>query len=139
MSRGKQDRKKRVPLGTPRMKLSVEVPQGKVGRWVNDSAGRIDAATDGGYELVRTGVHVGEDAESGNSSLDSCVSRRVGVQDDGEPLTAYLMVIDKDLYDEDQDVKQAELDKVAEAIKTGKLENNLGKHGYTPEGGISVK
>ena len=112
-------RKKRLPLGVPRAKLSFDVPDGFVGRIVNDTPGRLEQARDGGYEPVldRDGKQLGQD--NGNSDLGSGVSRIVGKGEYGEPIRGHLMMIRKDLYDQDQKAKMEEVDQVDEAIKNG--------------------
>jgi hypothetical protein len=46
------------------------------------------------------------------------------------------MMIDKDLYDEDQEFKQAELDELDDAIRRGGVEAGEGQ--YIPSGGIKL-
>lgn len=137
----KQDRKKRVPLGSPHRKLSARnVPRGKVARWINDKAGRLQSAQAGGYEFVKDdAVQVGDGAESSNTDLGSCVSQVVGTHEDGSTMRAYLMMIDKDTYEADQADKQEEIDKVDKAIVEGRLQNTLGAKGYIPDSGISIE
>jgi len=135
----KSDRKKRVPLGSPQMKLTADVPKGKVGRWVNDKPGRLMAAQQGGYDFIEDEVHVGEGAEDGNSDLGARVSRVVGENADGTPLRAYLMVMDEKTYEADQAAKQLEVDKIDSAIMSGANQNTLGEHGYVPESGIKYQ
>jgi len=140
MPRKKADRTKRIPLGSPHRKLNVAGvdfnERGTVGRWINDSAGRLQQAQQGGYDFVQDPTITIGDAEDGNSDLGSSVSRVVGKNEDGTPLRAYLMEIPKEMYDEDQKAKQAELDKVDEAIQKGQHQNTLGPRGYVPPGGI---
>lgn len=135
----KQDRKKRIPLGSPLKKLTASnIPAGKVARWFNDKPGRLDAALDGGYEFVRDPkVKTGEGAADGNEDLGSMVSKVVGSEDSGTPIRAYLMIIDKELYEEDQSLKSEHLDKIDASIRGGKVQNTLGSKGYIPDGGIS--
>ncbi len=45
-------------------------------------------------------------------------------------MKAYLMSIDKELYDEDQAAKQSKLDETDNRIKKGKLNDKLGDSGY---------
>lgn len=132
----KADRSKRVPLGTPHRKLTADIPDGKVGRWVNDRGGRLMQAQRGGYEFVTDDINIGEGSENANTDLGSKISQVVGTKEDGTPQTSYLMVIDKDMYDADQAEKQNQVDGIDESIKQGALQNTLGDKGYTPEGGI---
>jgi hypothetical protein len=132
--------RERVPLGAHRQKLSIDhlhIPENKVARWVNDTPGRIGQAIEGGYMHVRSPQKetVGEDPLT-TGNLGDSVNVVVGSNEDGSALTGYLMVIDKDLYDEDQAYKQAKLDELDKAIKEGQVEPSEGQ--YIPSGGIKV-
>jgi len=120
-----QERRRRVPLGVPRLKLEVATTPGKVGRWVNDVGDRINAAIDGGYEHV-----TGPDGTQRK--------KVVGTKEDGSSMTAYYMEIDKELYDEDQAAKQAEIDVVDRQIKEGTFDQRPGDMRYIPSTGIKI-
>ena len=113
----------------------MNIPKDKSVRWVNDIPGRIPLALEGGYQHVRNpaGETAGEEALV-TSSMGDSVHAVVGTNEDGSPITGYLMVIDKDLYDEDQMFKQAKLDELDEAISKGQVEPGEGQ--YLPSGGI---
>lgn len=136
-------RRERVPFGGTRLKLSFPEKPGKVRRWVNDVGGRPTLAEQGGYEFVTDdGVQVGTTAVgSGNQDLGSRVSRIVGKNADGSPMRAYLMEIDKDLYDEDQAKKQKPLDAVDDQIRRGVVSGGIGPQdkAYIPTEGITYK
>ena len=137
-----KERTDRVPLGTPHRKLQIpegSIPPGKVPRWVNDTGGRLTQAQRGGYEFVYDDINVGEGSENLNSDLGSYVSQVVGKNDDGSPIRAFLMTIDKDLYDEDQAAKNSQIDKVDESIRRGANQNTLGPHGYVTEHGRGIQ
>ena len=119
-------RKERIPVGVKQYKLKSEHSPNKVGRWVNDRGNRLQRFLDGGYEYV-------EDPDATESS-DGLGSKKSKVVDSNTGQKAYLMEIDKDLYDEDQEVKQAKLDDVDNRIKHGALNNKLGGAGYTKDG-----
>jgi len=134
--------KPRRPLGRHRSKLTLgnyKLPPDKVGRWINDKAGRLSAAQDGGYDFVDDpDATVGEDMV-GRNKLGSKISRTVGTHEDGSPMTAYFMVIDKDTYEGDQREKQRYVDEIDNAIKHGAIEGEVGKDGrYIPKDGIKV-
>lgn len=116
------DRKERIPVGVKRPKMKANLPPNKVGRWVNDDPGRLQRFLDGGYEYVTS-----PDATDKSTDMGSKLSMIV---DKGTGKRAYLMAIDKALYDEDQAAKQGKLDRVDDAIKHGKFENKLGDAGY---------
>lgn len=117
-----EKRKERIPVGIRRKKLDSRVPPDKVPRWVNDDPGRLQRFLDGGYEFISD-----PKASDNSTDLGSKISM---VVDKGTGKRAYLMAIDKDLYQEDQDMKNKRLDRVDHAIKHGKFENKLGKAGY---------
>ena len=120
-----EKRKKRIPVGVKRQKLNADISPGKVGRWVNDKAGRLQMFEDGGYEFVK-------DPEATDSS-DELGSRKSKIVDSQTGMKAYLMQIDKELYDEDQAVNQARNDAIDNRIKSGRVDNNLGDAGYTTD------
>ena len=135
-------RKERIPFGGARLKLSAPSKEGKVRRWVNDVGGRCQLAENGGYEFVTDdGLKIGDtNVGSGNQSLDSHVSRIVGTQANGDPMVAFLMEIDEEIYQEDQDEKQRKLDLVDDQIKHGNIEGIVGRNGrYIPKEGITYK
>jgi hypothetical protein len=137
-----REARRRVPLGRHRRKLSVDhlnIPKDKVVRWVNDHPGRVMQAIEGGYQHVRQpagAIRAGEE-ELITKNMGDSVSAIVGKGEGDRPITAYCMVIDKDLYDEDQDYKQKQLDELDNAIKTGNVEPGEGQ--YVPEGGIKYE
>ena len=137
----KEDRKVRTPLGVPRQKLTVNnAPEGKVLRWVNDVPGRIQSAQAAGYEFVDQDgqITIGTTGDE-NQATDSRFSRNVMVDERGKPVHAFLMAIDKELYDEDQAVKQAELDRTDNAILKGAhATETLGTSAYVPREGITI-
>lgn len=111
-------RPKRVPVSGNRDILAVKnVPEGKVARWVNDVGDRCIKFRQGGWEFVTDkGLTVGEKTVESASATGSVISRLVGTKQNNEPLIAYLMVIDKDWYNEDQLRKQEDVDLAEEAI-----------------------
>ncbi|MHA2047054.1 MAG: hypothetical protein ACW99G_19870 [Candidatus Thorarchaeota archaeon] len=137
-------RKGRIPLGGHRSKLSIDgydIPEDKVARWVNDHPGRLDAALQGGYTFVKDPkreVKIGEDPLR-RTGLDTSVTAVVGTKEGGEPLSAYLMVIDKDLYDEDQAEKNREMDKIDDAVRRGVGPGTSEEGMYAPGGGIKYE
>lgn len=138
----KEDRKTRTPLGVQRQKLTVaNAPEGKVLRWVNDDPGRVQSALSAGYEFLDQdgNITIGTTGTE-NQAVDSRFSRHVKVDERGNPVRAFLMAIDRDLYEEDQAAKMAELDKTDQAILGGAhATEGLGKNAYVPSEGISMK
>ena len=108
-----EERAERVPFGTPGQRFNVPKEDGYVYRVFNDKwriePGRIQRARAAGYEFV-------EDEQSGSS---------VGTNEDGSEVKGVLMRIPKELYDEDQALKNKELDKVDKQIQRQALDADL--------------
>ena len=104
---------KRVPFGTPERRFNPPEDDGFVYRVFNDNwrhkPGRIERARKAGYELVNHG-------RSGES---------VGTNEDGSEINGVLMRIPKEFYDEDQGLKQRQVDRVDEQIHRGKFDKKL--------------
>lgn len=84
-------------------------------RWVNDVDGRVADLLERGYQFInRDGsLVVGQNADGITSSMtDSRVKKPVG-----KGVTAYLMAIPTEFYEEDQKAKQREIDELEKAIK----------------------
>lgn len=117
----RRKRRKGVRLGVHHSKLSVPdglIPSHKVGRWINDVDNRIHLALESDYEFVTSTVdtHIGGGTNDGNSDIGSKISKVVGSTKSGEPMRAYLMMIDRDWYEEDQGEKQKRNDDIDEQI-----------------------
>ena len=100
-------------------------------RWVNDkNAGqRILSMLDMDWRMETSKtLAVGDVVEAESSAEGTQIKRFVGGGKDGLPMFAYLMSIDRDLYEEDQKFKQQEIDTNEEAILYG-----------TPEGADYAK
>lgn len=118
-------RESRVPFGVARTKLEVPMTmEGYHLHWVNDSAGRIQEAQRGGYTFV-------EPKEVQAVDSGSQVKRLVGRNEDGSAQYAYLMKIEREFYDEDQQTIQSEVDQFDRAIKRGTLEEVSGDRRYS--------
>ena len=132
------DRKKRVPLGVPRLKMAVSKRPGFKRRWVNDIGDRLNQAMDGGYNLVpRDGAEfTEEDVANRNDSLNNAVSKPVN---SGE-IKAFLMEIPTALYTADQKVKADNINGTEDGLRRGA--DTHGKPGadgrYIPREGIKI-
>lgn len=115
---GIKARPTRIPVSGNRDILAVKnIPEGKIGRWVNDVGDRCIKFRQGGWEFVTDkGVTVGEKTVESSTATGSVISRLVGTKANNEPLIAYLMVIDKEWFEEDQARKLDEIDKNEEMI-----------------------
>ena len=116
-----KDRKERIPFGTPQRTFDVPDDDSYQYRIFNDNwrkeHGRIQRAKNAGYQIV-------PDKEPYS----------VGTNEDGSEIKGVLMRIPKEVFDEDQALKQKEADKVDEQIMRGTLESKPGDHRYSPDG-----
>ncbi len=132
------DKADRVSMGGHKTKLQLsekdrEALEGYVCRWINDKDGRIDEALNASYVFVHreearsigTGAIHQENSDTGNK-VSKVVSRT------GDPFRAYLMKINKELYDQDQAAKGRKIYETTE----GRL-NPVGQGGATIEGGYT--
>lgn len=92
-------------------------------RWVNDIDGRVELFLNGGYEHVTTkeGGDVGTKRVGTATNIGTNVSKPVG-----QGITAYLMKIKREWYDQDQQDK-LKLIKEQERELYGQ---QIGAHGY---------
>jgi hypothetical protein len=135
----------RIPLGQHRSKMSVEslnLPDSVVPRWINDIGGRIRDALDGAYKFVDdpnlAGRQAGEDPLQ-PQGMGSALNIPVGTHEDGSPMIAYLMTIDKELYEEDQADKQRVVDEIDKAILEGHHQSSYADGKYRPDGGTKMQ
>jgi hypothetical protein len=148
-------RRDRVPLGTPRMKLSIskamqEYFEGRneVARWINDEPGRLEAASEEDtYRFVTKRefpgtyrVEVGQGDLTAREGIDSRISRVVGTREGGQPVTAYLMAKPKEDYEADQRDKMKLVSDREDAMRQGI--DSQGRPGvggrYIPSTGIKI-
>jgi hypothetical protein len=105
-------RPKRTPV-SGRNKLTAPTRKGYKRRFVNDEEDRIKVFEEGGWQIVRGDVPVGDKSVSRENTMGSPVMKHVG-----SGKNAYLMEIKKEWYDEDQDAKQAKIQQtVNEMVK----------------------
>lgn len=126
--KSKKDRMKRKPFGAPVRRLNCPEDDDKFHyRVFNDNwkkePGRIQRAMDAGYEAVAHEV----------------TGMSVGTNDDGSEIKGVLMRIPKEWYDEDQELKNKELDKIDEQIYRGDFKKEKGEKRYLPSGGIRME
>ena len=151
-----EERRQRIPLGTPRMKLNISKPmqeyfdgRNEVLRWINDEPGRLEAAThEDSYRFVTKrefpsifNAEVGDGDLTERDGIDSRISRVVGTRDSGVPVTAYLMAKPREDYEADMKEKMAVVDRKEEAMKKGV--DSYGRPGdtegrYIPSPGIKI-
>ena len=132
----------RTPFGVPKSKLTINgatIP-GYVLRWVNDTDNRILEAQEGGYSHVHKDEvpNIGDKNVVSVEGLGSVVCRVVGSDGRGNPMYAYLMKIDEELYREDQELKEELLTgKETELMQGSDIEGSYvprgANHGITRE------
>lgn len=120
-------RKKRIPLGIPRLSTQAPEKDGCVYRKFNDNwrhdPTRIQRAKEAGYEIV------GENDVTG---------RTVGTNDDGTEIKGVLMRIPEELYDEDQAEKIRRTEEAEKQIYEGTHTMQAGEKRYNPSGGTKI-
>lgn len=121
-------RKKRIPL-RQRNVLTVEDKFKREDfeyRFVNDREDRISIFEDAGWEKVMDDqrvIEVGDDSIRREKRDGTPVTKNVG---GGQ--VAFLMKIPKDIYDEEQAIKQREIEQSEEAMRQAAL-NEKGRYG----------
>lgn len=115
---------KRVPVSGNKNVITVtDRDPNYMYRWVNDNRdGRIDRFKQGGYEFVEKNDHkVGDRTADTSTGATSLVTKMVG-----KDVTAYLMRIPMEFYEEDQLAKRKALSASEEDMKR---QLNSGKNG----------
>lgn len=116
-------RVRRSPL-VNRGKLSVSRKDpGFVYRFVNDEGDKVSDMIERGYEPVAKSETKVGDARVDNSSAEGSL-HLISV---GNGVKSVLMKIPKEYYDEDQAIKQGEIDKQEAATKQEALNGHYGK------------
>jgi len=116
------ERPTRVPVSGPRDLLTVaDRDPNYVYRWVNDTPGRVERFKTGGYECVEDAGEIGQSTVDRGSRLGSVVTRSVG-----GAVTAVLMRISREWYDEDQAAKMDEIDRLEESMRQEALQDRYG-------------
>ena len=122
-------RKERIPFGVPSQRFSVSKEDAEKYHYhvFNDNwrkePGRIERALNAGYEMV-------DHDRSGETA---------GTNEDGSEIKQVLMRIPKEMYDQDQAAKQAELDKIDEQIYSGRFKEGQNDNRYLPGSGIKTQ
>lgn len=118
----------RKPMGGYTQQLTVTgLPDGYRGRWVNNDGDRIQQALNSGYIPHLKDGTMGDIEVSGGDLAheDQWTSKPVGQTEFGV-LTAYLMLIRNEWYEEHQATKNADIDLFDQAIQQGSTFNAQG-------------
>lgn len=105
-------------------------------RFINDAPGRLHRMTVRDDWDIVTGD--GQTIKPGNSDLGNAVSEIVGTKPDGSPMRAYLCRKLKRFYDDDQKMKQTDLDEQLAQLRRGQGPNGEDQGDYVPSGGIRI-
>jgi hypothetical protein len=134
--------RRRIPMSVPVQKLEVpEIPGYHLHWFVNDPA-RIKRALDGWYEFVEekeietTPSGLGSStAAGGNTDLGSRVSIVAGKQlgKDGQPERLVLMKIKDEYYQEDQQLAEQGVERIAASLRGGMLGSEQDARGDTQQ------
>lgn len=114
-------RPKRTPV-SGRNKLTAPVRKGYVRRFVNDVEDRINVFEEGGWQIVRGEIPVGDKSVSRDNPMGSPVVKHVG-----NGTKAFLMEIKEDWYSEDQASKQKKIDSTINEIVKKRDDGQYGK------------
>lgn len=123
-------RPRRNSIGTPKLTLAVqsEIP-GYHLCWMNDD-GNVENAIDSGYEFVKRGeTELVYGVTPLNVDLADKIRQKVGTNEAGHPLYAYLMKIKQEWHEEDMAEIAAENKRIEEAIAGGNINGTAGQDG----------
>lgn len=113
----KLKRENRKPMTGRVQKLGFDIPKGYVGRWFNDQGPRINQAHAAGWEFISSST---KQISEHSDDLSTMVRVRVDKNLTGEPVFAYLMVIEEELYSDDQAKKLENVLETEKQIVKGK-------------------
>lgn len=117
-----ENRPKRTPLGARnRLSFGNQDPN-FVYRVINDVDDRLQRAQEAGYEFVVSDEQLGDKRAAEGGKIDSRVSKPVG-----NGVRGFLMRIPRDYYDEDQKVKQDQIDETEKAMKPNTAKGEYGE------------
>lgn|SRR5574341_513346 len=130
----KQAPRQRVPLSVPRAKLAVPEIPGFHCHWFINSEARIHAALQAGYDFVNKGETVvpnhglatGDEDATGGTDLGSRVTVVSGSSvENGQAVRLVLMKIPLEWRNEDMKAREAQSDKLVEALRSGRVADGM--------------
>jgi hypothetical protein len=134
------ERRKRAEIDTTGKRLAVRTDMLDFDkykyRWINDSDVRLYRLTkqDDWEVMTQAGGALKPEA----TDLGTAVSMPVGTKPDGSAMNAYLCRKLRRFYEDDQKMKQNELDEQLARLRAGKDAKGADMGDYTPSGGIRV-
>lgn len=133
-------RKERISLSGQRPNFEVfgEIPGYRLYGFV-DLDGRLELAQQAGYEFVRPGeVQVGARVVA-DKDADGRISWHSGTREDGSSYRTYLMKIEQEYWDENQDEIQTQIDEMESQIREGSISNVESRYIPNKTGGIKIQ
>ena len=105
-------------------------------RYINDAPARLFQMTkQDDWDIVDT---AGQTLKTDNADLGSAVSVVVGSKPDGSPMRSYLFRKLRQFYEDDQKMKQTDLDEQLAQLRRGNTAAGEGQGDYVPSGGIRI-
>lgn len=112
LTRERPARRQRTPIGTGNVLVAEQRP-GYVRRFVNDTNGRVERFIAAGYEPVHSASADLSNGRMKPSSMgDSVIRKPVG-----GGISAVLMEIPEEFYEEDQAAKQRDVDRIEASLQ----------------------
>ncbi len=134
------ERRKRNDIDTTGKRLSVRTDmldhEKYVYRWVNDRDTRLFQLTQQDDWNVMT--QDGGELKPDSTDMGAAITVPVGVEKDGSPIKAYLCRKLRRFYDEDQKMKQTDLDEQLTRLRQGNDAQGGSQGDYIPNGGIRI-
>ena len=133
-------RKERISLGAvrPNFEIFGDIPGYHLHGFV-DLDGRLELALLGGYEFVRPGeVKVGARVVA-DKDADGRISWHSGTREDGSSYRTYLMKIEQEYWEENQQDIQDQNDNYESQIRAGNVGDVESRYIPQRTGGISIK
>jgi hypothetical protein len=130
-----RDPAKRRRPGQRRSRFDAQIPEHLVGRWVLDEPGRVQTFIEKGWMFAVEG----RDALSEDSDRKFAIHiPHASTNKGGESVKQYLMLLPKELYDEDRGAMFGRLDEITEEMERGEFASGLGRNGYVASEGVTV-
>lgn len=134
------ERRRRSDINTIGKRLAVNTDKldfdKYVYRWVNDTDARLYRLTkQDDWDIIQQDGSVLKDS---NSDLGNAVSEPVGTKPDGSGMKAYLCRKLLRFHNEDQKMKQTELDEQLARMRRGNDAQGASQGDYVPNGGITI-
>ncbi len=130
-----RDPAKRRRPGQRRSRFDAQIPPHLVGRWVLDEPGRVQTFIEKGWMFAVEGKDaITEDADRRFAIHIAHASTNRG----GESVKQYLMLLPKELYDEDRQARFGRMDDITAEMELGQYASGLGKTGYVASEGVTI-